>query len=162
MNTFLETRHGRIFNNYPIDPYYDSILKKVKYFVDANNFERTVLCNYYSSDSSNSNYNLFEKIKWESLNIGFSYRFSNILINNIEYPLVISFNFNILNNILICFYYNCSMIVNKDLTHKFLTNLYPIKYNKLPAITDAQNFYKVIRFIKEERNKRYYLNQIKL
>lgn len=119
----------------------DERLKKVKFFVEANSFERHQLWRDFH-----------EKIDWKQDLSGVS-----ILIGQIKparkpaRPIYVDFSFATLNGKLICFYNGCSALVDHTMIEEWLEKEYPVKYDSgsRRAMCDAMNFHHCFHFCKE-------------
>jgi hypothetical protein len=100
------------------------------------------------------------KVNWHQ-GTGFVLEIDEIIVRKKKYPLCVEFQFETLDDCVICFYRGCSNLVLHSFVEDFLHTNYPLKYDHgcRLAYTDATNFHHAIHFIKG-RNKRFKLTEI--
>ncbi len=131
-------------------------LKRVRYFVEANSFERHML--WKETSKSYYLYYIGDTIPKDSCLLDWKDQtgFCMIIGYIKKHPINVNFSFIYLNDNLVCFYYGCSTIVDHSMIDNFLRNNYPLKYHMRFRYVDASNFHLCLDYCLEEHNKRFF------
>jgi len=158
-----------------VDEELEEAFKDVKFFVEANSNEVMEFWSEFCEDSlQNKELTIAQKedktlLDWEQVSSGFHLQVGElkVLEENEDdgeekvkiYPVCASVQFAILNDIKVCFYDPCSLVVHHEMVRNFFETLWPVTYDKgyRKAFTNSSNFHHCVGFVREERNKRFKL-----